>query len=159
MKSIECTPSRSLRCPYPKTNLESKFSADFSLVATLIDGEVNLQNSTDSFLQRSDVQSLLAKTVYVEKPRGYEGNHADGFIRVKTVSGDVYQEDITQEKRELTTYDEIRAKFYDCAVPVVGASQAGRIESLVGELERLKSVSALTELLRPGAHSVDSVRT
>ena len=75
------------------------------------------------------------------------------------MSGDVYQEDITREKRELTTYDEIRAKFYDCAVPVVGASQAGRIESLVGELERLESVSVLTELLRLGTHSPDSVRT
>ena len=159
VESIECTPSKSLRCPYPKTNLESKFSADFSLVATLIDGEVNLQNSTDSFLRRSDVQSLLAKTVYVEKPPGYEANHADGFIRVKTVSGEVYQEDITRDKRELTTYDEIQAKFYDCAVPVVGASQAGRIDSLVSELERLKSVSNLTELLGLGAHSLDSVRT
>ncbi|MBI2985145.1 MAG: MmgE/PrpD family protein [Deltaproteobacteria bacterium] len=156
--SIECTPSKSLRCPYPQTDLESKFSADFSLVATLIDGEVNLHNSTDSFLKRSDVQSLLAKTVYVEKPPGYEANHADGFVRVKTVSGEVYQVDITREKRELTTYDEIQAKFYDCAVPVVGEEQARRIDSLVGELERLKSVSVLTALLRRGAQSSDSVR-
>ncbi len=157
--SIECTPSKSLRCPYPKTDLESKFSADFSLVATLIDGEVNLQNSTDSFLKRSDVQSLLAKTVYVEKPPGYEANHADGFVRVKTVSGKVYQEDITREKRELTTYDELRAKFYDCAVPVVGEDQARRIDSLVGELEGLKSVSTLIGLLRPEADSFDAVGT
>ncbi len=151
VQSIECTPSRSLRCPYPQTDLESKFSADFSLVATLIDGEVNLQNSTNSFLQRSDVQSLLAKTVYVEKPPGYEANHADGFVRVKTVSGEVYQEDITREKRELTTYDEVRAKFFDCAVPVVGQEQARRIDSLVSELEDLKSVSMLTALLQAGA--------
>ena len=85
---------------------------------------MNLQNSTDSFLKRSDVQSLLAKTIYVEKPPGYEGNHADGFIRVKTVSGEVYQEDITQDKGELTTYDEIRTKFYGlrCAYGWGGAS-------------------------------------
>ena len=156
--SIGCTPSRSLRCPYPKTDLESKFSADFSLVATLIDGEVNLQNSTNSFLKRSDVQSLLAKTVYVEKPPGYEANHADGFIRIKTTSGEVYQEDITREKGELTTYDDIRTKFLGCAVPTVGEEQARRIESLVAELEELNSVSTLVGLLRPGAHSADSVR-
>ena len=158
VESIECTPSKSLRCPYPKTDLESKFSADFSLVATLIDGEVNLQNSSDSFLKRSDVQSLLAKTIYVEKPPGYEGNHADGFVRVKTVSGKVYQEDITQDKGELTTYDDIRTKFLGCAVPTVGEEQAHRIDSLVRELEGLKSVSTLIGLLRPGAHSADSVR-
>jgi 2-methylcitrate dehydratase PrpD len=157
--SIECTPSRSLRCPYPKTDLESKFSADFSLVATLIDGEVNLQNSTSSFLKRSDVQSLLAKTVYVEKPAGYEANHADGFIRIKTTSGEVYQEDITREKGELTTYADIRDKFYDCAAPVVGETQAREIESVVGELEGLKSVSILTALLRPQTQRQDPART
>ena len=157
--SIECTPSRSLRCPYPKTDLESKFSADFSLVATLIDGEVNLNNSTNSFLHRSDVQSLLAKTVYVEKPPGYEANHADGFIRVKTKSGEVYQEDITREKGELTTYADIRDKFYGCAAPVVGETQAREIESVVGELEGLKSVSVLTALLRPQTHRQDPART
>ena len=157
--SIECTPSRSLRCPYPKTDLESKFSADFSLVATLIDGAVNLNNSTNSFLHRSDVQSLLAKTVYVEKPPGYEANHADGFIRVRTMSGEVYQEDITREKGELTTYADIRDKFYDCAAPVVGEGQAREIESVVGELEGLKSVSVLTALLRAQTHRQDAART
>ena len=138
---------------------ESKFSADFSLVATLIDGEVNLANSTPSFLKRSDVQSLLARTVYVEKPAGYEANHADGFVRVTTRSGQVYQEDITREKGELATYEDIRTKFHACAAPVVGDEQARRIDSLVGELEGLKSVSMLVGLLQPGAHSKDSVRT
>lgn len=154
VESIECTPSRSLRCPNPQTDLESKFSADFSLVATLIDGEVNLGNSTESFLKRSDVQALLAKTVYVEKPPGYEANHADGFVRVKTKSGEVYQVDIVREKRELTTYGEVKAKFYDCAVPVVGEDQARRIDSLVSKLEDLKSVSSLMRLLRPGGRSL-----
>jgi hypothetical protein len=67
------------------------------------------------------------------------------------VNGEVYQEDITRDKRELTTYEDLRAKFYDCAVPVVGEEQARRIESLVDELEGLKSVSPLVGLLRPGS--------
>jgi hypothetical protein len=105
------------------------------------------------------VQSLVGKKVYVENPPGYEANHADGFIRVKTVSGEVYKEDITREKRELTAYEDIRAKFYNCAVPVIGEEQARRIEALVGELENLKSVSPVAALLRPQAHSAEAVRT
>jgi MmgE/PrpD C-terminal domain len=119
---------------------------------------VNLANSNASFLKRSDVQSLLARTVYVEKPAGYEANHADGFVRVKTKSGQVYQEDITREKGELSTYDEIQVKFHACAAPVVGEEQARRIDSLVNELEGLKSVAALVALLQPGVHSPASVR-
>ncbi|HWP56365.1 MAG TPA: MmgE/PrpD family protein [Candidatus Acidoferrales bacterium] len=158
VESIECTPSKSLRCPYPKTDLESKFSADFSLVATLIDGEVNLNNSTNAFLNRSDVQSLMARTVYVEKPPGYEANHADGFVRVKTKSGEVYQEDITRDKGELTTYEEVQAKFYACAAPVIGEAQAREIDSLIRELETVKSVSALVGLLRRADQASASAR-
>jgi 2-methylcitrate dehydratase PrpD len=156
--SIECTATKSLRIPYPRTDLECKFSAAFSVVATLIDGEVSLHNCTESFLKREDVQALLTKTVYVDAPAGH--GTFGGFVRVKTRNGEVYQEAITREKGDLTTHSEVQSKFYDCAVPVVGADQARRIESVVDKLEEVRSVSLLTALLRPKNLSPDSgVRT
>jgi 2-methylcitrate dehydratase PrpD len=142
VESIACTPSKSLRCLYPHTDLECKFSAAFSLVATLIDGGVNLRNCTEAFLKRSDVQALLAKTVYVDKVG------PEGFVRVKTVGGDVYEQSLLKSP-DLSTYEEIQAKYYDCAVPVVGKDQAKKIEGLVADLEELKSISTLTRLLQP----------
>jgi 2-methylcitrate dehydratase PrpD len=91
VESIACTPNRSLRCLYPQTDLECKFSAAFSLVATLIDGEVNLRNCTESFLCRDDVQALLARTTYLEKAPG-----AEGFIRVKTTGGQVFEQPLVR---------------------------------------------------------------
>jgi 2-methylcitrate dehydratase PrpD len=142
VESIGCTPNRSLRCLYPQTDLECKFSAAFSLVVTLIDGEVNLNNCTESFLRRKDVQALLAKTTYLEKVPGSEG-----FIRVKTTDGQVFEQTLVRPQ-DLTQYGEIRDKFYACAVPVVGEKQAGEIEKLALSIEELDAVSILTRLLQ-----------
>ncbi|MBI2987306.1 MAG: MmgE/PrpD family protein [Deltaproteobacteria bacterium] len=142
VESITCTPSKSLRCLYPRTDLECKFSAAFSLAATLIDGEVNLSNCSESFLRRNDVQELLAKTVYTEK-----APEAGGFVRVKTKKGQVYEQPLLPP-RDLTGYEEIQSKFYGCAVPVIGESRSRQIEALVSDLEKLGSVGILAEPLR-----------
>ncbi len=142
VESIACTPSKSLRCLYPHTDLECKFSAAFSLVATLIDGGVDLNNCTEAFLSRSDVQALLAKTVYVDKVG------PEGFVRVKTVGGDVYEQSLLPSI-DLSTYEEMRSKYYNCAVPVVGGDRAKKVEDLVANFEELKSVNTLTTLLQP----------
>lgn len=105
-------------------------------------GGVNLRNCTEAFLNRSDVQALLAKTVYVDKVG------PDRFVRVKTVGGDVYEQSLLPSI-DLSTHEEMRSKFYDCAVPVVGEDRAEKIEDLVTNLEELQSVNTLTTLLQP----------
>ena len=142
VESIVCTPSKSLLCLYPRTDLECKFSAAFSLVATLIEGGVTLSNCRSEFLKRDDVQALLSKTFYIENAG------AGGFIRVKTVYGDVYEQSLLPP-RDLDTYEEIRDKFFACSAPVVGDQRARQIEALVSDLEELPSVRSLTALLRP----------
>lgn len=142
VESVACTPSRSLRCLYPQTDLECKFSAAFSLAATLIDGEVNLKNCTESFLRRGDVQALLARTVYLEKPAGSEG-----FVRVQTLTGQLYEQPLLRP-RDLTEYDEIRQKFYACAEPLVGEDGARAIATAVADIDNLPSINVLGALLR-----------
>ena len=142
VESIACSPSRSLRCLYPKTDLEAKFSAAFSLVATLIDGEVNLRNCTEAFLRRADVQALLAKTVYLEQASGPER-----LLRVKTVHGEVYEQALIRPK-DITDPDEIRRKYYDSTNSATGEARARRIEAAVDDLEKLDDIGRLTDLLR-----------
>jgi 2-methylcitrate dehydratase PrpD len=141
VESLSCTPNKSLRCLYPRTDLECKFSAAFSLAATLIDGEVNLQNCTEEFLNRVDVQALLARTAYLENTGG------PGFVRVRTVQGNVYEEPLAQAK-DLSTDEEIRKKFYGCTAPFIGETAARTIEELIANLELLPSLGDLTALLR-----------
>jgi hypothetical protein len=110
------------------------------MVATLIDGEVNLANCTEAFLHRQDVQALLAKTTYLEKVPGTEG-----FVRVRTVTGEAYEQALVRPP-DLTAPDEIKAKFFSCAVPVIGLDKARQIDSCVAALEGVDTICALTRL-------------
>ena len=49
-----------LRQHRPQTALEAKFSMEFALAATIIAGQVGRDELTDGFVQRPDVQALLA---------------------------------------------------------------------------------------------------
>lgn len=137
--SVTCTASPSLNRPRPRDGLEAKFSAPFAIVATLIDGAVTLDNCTDGFLARDDVQALLDRTEQV-------GQEAEGWIRVRTHGGQEHTQ-VLLPPRNLVTPSEVAAKFHACADPVVGERAAAALEAAVGELEDLPSVRELTRHL------------
>lgn len=125
---------------FPTTELECKFSPAFLAIATLIDGQVTLDNCTQEFLVRPDVQNLLGRTTYVDS--------ASGFIRVVTHEGATF-ESASRPVRDLLVPDESLIKFFECAEPIVGKEKAARIHEIVGDLENLRSVRELTALLTP----------
>ena len=125
---------------FPTTELECKFSPAFLAIATLIDGQVTLDNCTHQFLFRSDVQNLLSRTTYVDS--------ASGFVRVTTSSGQTF-ESASRPVRDLQVPDESLIKFFECAEPIVGKERATRIHEIVGGLEHVRSVRELTALLTP----------
>ena len=125
---------------FPTTELECKFSPAFLAIATLIDGQVTLDNCTQEFLVRADVQSLLGRTTYVDS--------ASGFIRVVTNKGETF-ESPSRPVRDLLVPDESVIKFFECAEPIVGKEKAARIHDIVGDLENLGSLRELTALLTP----------
>lgn len=125
---------------FPTTELECKFSPAFVAIAALVDGQLTLDNCTREFLNRADVQDLLDRTTYEDS--------ASGFIRVHTKSGQTH-ESASRPVRDLTVPDEADAKFYECAVPIVGKENATRLHELVSNLENLDSVRDLTALLAP----------
>lgn len=125
---------------FPTTELECKFSPAFLAVATLIDGKVTLDNCTQEFLFRGDVQDLLSRTTYVDS--------ASGFIKVHTRGGHVLESE-SRPVRDLLIPDESLQKFFECAEPIVGKERAARIHEIVDTLETLGSVRELTALLTP----------
>lgn len=138
--AIECTRTGALIRLYPQRDLECKFSSAFALVATLMDGTFTEAHCGEGFLDRPDVQSLLSRTTYLEEPLKNQR------VRVTTVGGQVYELPVVP-MRDLKTYEEIRDKFLENAIPTVGEAKAERIEALVATLDGLPSVRQLTELL------------
>ncbi len=50
--------------PLPETGLSGKFSFQYVLAASLLDGKVGIGTFTDVTLHRPDIQALLAKTTF-----------------------------------------------------------------------------------------------
>jgi 2-methylcitrate dehydratase PrpD len=126
---------------FPTTELECKFSPAFVAIAALVDGKLTLDNCTEEFLYRPDVQDLLHRAAYIDSP--------SGFIRVQTKRGQIV-ESTSRPVQDLVVPDESSAKFFECAEPIVGKERAAMIHEIVDELERLTSIRDLTALLTPG---------
>jgi 2-methylcitrate dehydratase PrpD len=125
---------------FPKNELECKFSPAFVAVAALVDGALTLENCTEDFLNRADVQELLDRTIYEDS--------SEGFIRVTTTAGDTY-ESPSRPVRDLQVPDESNQKFHECADAIVGREQADTLSAMVSDLENLASIRSLTALLSP----------
>lgn len=125
---------------FPTTELECKFSPAFVAIAALVDGQLDLDNCTQEFLFRADVQDLLSRTTYEDS--------STGFVRVTTTTGETY-ESPSVPVRDLMVPDEAVAKFFECATPIVGVDRAHRIRDLVDDIESMSSVHQLTALLTP----------
>lgn len=140
VKAIRTTRAGPLIRLYPKTDLECKFSAGYAVVVTLIEGTFTQAHCSESFLNRPDVQGLMAKLTYVGEPE------KDQHVEIEMVDGQVHEMRLLPV-RDLTTYEEIQGKFLENAVPVLGEARAKRVEALVADLEQLRSVRELTGLL------------
>lgn len=125
---------------FARDELEAKFSPSFAVIATLIDGAVTLDNCQDQFLARPDVQRLTKLTRYAD---------SGSFVQIRTDDGAIHREELLP-RVNYNTAEERRAKFYECAVPVIGHRSAGEVHELVDHLEDVQSVRKLTCLLAGG---------
>lgn len=118
---------RPLRAARPKTGLEGKFSLEYAIAATLLDGEVGLRTFDDAAVNRPEAQELIRRCRTTETaeccPDDPEGVHGSagtrGFVRLRfelrdgtTASVDVHVPPGAGEFR--LTVEEVSDKFVDC---------------------------------------------
>jgi 2-methylcitrate dehydratase PrpD len=140
--SIEVTWNGPIFRLYPRTPLECKFSSGYMAVVMLLEGTFAERHCTEEFLNRDEVQALMARVTYI----GERLIHHDEVLRVTLTSGVVLEEPVVH-LRDLTTYPEVQGKFMDNAVPVIGPAKAAELERLVSQLESVPSVRSLGQLL------------
>jgi 2-methylcitrate dehydratase PrpD len=114
--------------PHPKTGLEGKFSLHYSLAAGILDGRYTLWTFTDEAVNRPALVPLLNK-IQVKEDERCGGNDpllatrsisGRGFVEVEAQTADGGKATVRVDHapghpaRELS-WDEIRAKFMDCA--------------------------------------------
>jgi 2-methylcitrate dehydratase PrpD len=152
---------RVLIYPQPKTGLEGKFSLQYALAAGVLDGQYSLWSFTDEAVNRAPIHDLLGRICVGEDPR-CAGNDplletrssgSRGFVEVEAVLTDGRRERVRVDKapghpsRELT-WDDIAAKFMDCAAQAhIDLRQAKQALGIFEHLETCPDIGQIVALL------------
>ncbi|MGZ9038480.1 MAG: MmgE/PrpD family protein [Burkholderiales bacterium] len=127
-----------LRNHRPSTGLEAKFSIEFAMAAALVAGKVGLEELTDAFVRREDVQRLFAR-VHVVPATDYDphspGCAVEDHVIVASTDGRRHESARVRYARghaKLPLADsDLRAKFLDCMrYGSLGGDAAGFFERI-----------------------------
>jgi 2-methylcitrate dehydratase PrpD len=136
--------------PRPQTGLEGKFSMQYCMATALLDGRVVLDSFRDSAVKRPEARALLQRVELIEAPEP-PANHvtyADVAITLRDGSSLHKRVDAARGAPDQPlSWDELAAKYRDCAARVIGAEATERSVALIAALERLGETQDLTGLL------------
>ena len=134
----------------PTSGLEAKFSMEFAVACALIDGNVGLQQLSDEFVRRSDIQSMMAR-ISVVTHEDYAAD-APGFavhdsMTVYLNSGEVVESEKVRYARGHAklplTSGELKQKFLDCIAVGNPALDGQHLFNCLQELESLPGCRSL----------------
>jgi 2-methylcitrate dehydratase PrpD len=107
--------------PYPSSGLHAKFSAHYAVLASLLDGRVDLASFTDAAAQRVEIQSRLRTVDVVEgdtaPAKGGDVGSAPVTVTLTLRDGTVLSETVTASPgspEDPITEEQARAKWLDC---------------------------------------------
>ncbi|AWK74468.1 2-methylcitrate dehydratase [Rhodococcus oxybenzonivorans] len=114
---------------YPSTGLEGKFSLNYGIAATLLDGFPDITSFTDTAVQRPEVRSILDRIGLIADPEG-DGVLA-GNCRVTVEFSDGSQVEAVEElpmghPRRPASSEDFEAKVRGC----VGEERSGEVMTL-----------------------------
>jgi 2-methylcitrate dehydratase PrpD len=150
-----------LTYPRPVTGLEGKFSMEYCIAAGVLDGQYGLASFTDEAVRRKEIEALYPRITAVEDAgcRGDDPNFekkssgSRGIVEVEVQLKDGRSAkkriDIPpgHPRRELT-WDDLRAKFADCAAMAkIPAERSRQAFDQLTMLERVGDLRTLVGLL------------
>ncbi len=134
----------------PRTALDAKFSAEFGIAALALSGKCGLQQVTDSFVIRSDVQQFLSRVKVCPIARGgWDVGTNSPFDRVAVILTDgsqIKSPPITHASghyRNPAPREALWRKFSECAAPRLGHLNAHVLFERLAVLENARSPQEL----------------
>ena len=137
----------------PETGLEGKFSLEYCLAAALLDGLVSLAGFTDDAVRRAEAQRL-ASLVQISEGGPQLDFPIEGVAAVTVETRDEKRisarvETPKGDPRRPLTWDELAAKFRDCASLVLPPERAEKAIEMITGIESLQNVRELVAMLGP----------
>jgi 2-methylcitrate dehydratase PrpD len=136
----------------PVSSYGAKFSLPYSIAVMLIRGQAGLEEFSEAAIRDTELLALAEKVRYeldrtIDYPR-----HFEGHVQVKMKDGTVFTEDQLHPRggyEDPLPPEEIEAKFCANAQLALDENRVEEVVKLVQRLERLPTISILTETLIP----------
>lgn len=154
LAEIECQTSSGLPKllihSHPRTGLEGKFSMEFCVAISLIDGEATLREFTDEKVDEPAVWKLMQKVRYVHPPDMGTGLiNLRGRLVAKLLNGQTFSHQVNIAKgdpRNPLTRDELIGKYHDCVQPFLPPKDVEKSLDMLMNLEGVKDIAELMEI-------------
>ena len=136
----------------PQTGLEGKFSMEYALAAAALNGKMGLAEFSDQSVQDPRAQDLLQRVRYEHPDAGqaeWDLTLPD-IVSVELRNGQRLSQriDIPKGDPQLPmTWDELVAKFHDCATTLLPESQRRAAVQQIAQFETLANLQPLMENL------------
>lgn len=158
VESVECriTPlaGDSLIHDRPRSGLEAKFSAPYSVAAALLHDEISRQQFTDEAVQGADSQDIVQRVKVVvdpglEAPKTGEWRGLGARLAVRLKDGREYTKiaAITGDEDARASLETIVAKYRGCARTVLDEERVERSIDRILHLESIGDAGALMALV------------
>jgi 2-methylcitrate dehydratase PrpD len=136
----------------PAKGLEGKFSLEYVLARTLLDGVPKASDFTDERVNQPAVKALMQKLKWLpfEPAPGTFGAPEFTFHLRNGEKFALKVEHLTGEAENPVGDDILIEKFLDCATPALSQSASAELKDLILNLERVDDVSAVTALFVSG---------
>ncbi|NQW22831.1 MAG: MmgE/PrpD family protein [SAR202 cluster bacterium] len=151
--TVNFDPPRSLIHSRPKEGLEGKFSMQYCLAAEILDGHVGMSTFTDEQVMRPEAQELIPK-IEMKRTPGFEGQiswtEPFNVVEIHLKDGRVLTEQAERDSVGAlrgATFDDVRAKYLDCASLALTAENAKTTLQMMDDLENIGPVGPLADLL------------
>jgi 2-methylcitrate dehydratase PrpD len=133
----------------PKTGLEGKFSMQFFMADALLEGGVRLEDFNDEKVRDPRIAEFMKKTKFevdpdVNKLVPYGLGAAVSRVKVRTKEG----KEFTKDGMPTAGLEELKRKYEMCASYVLPENKISESMKLVLELEKLKNIKALMQLMQ-----------
>jgi 2-methylcitrate dehydratase PrpD len=166
--SIEPAEVKAIRCvlapgmgadlvyPRPSTPLQGKFSMEFCVAIATLHGRVSLTDFVQASVDSPAVRALI-DVATLAYDQALASGDAKSFCAAARVDIDLKD---GRSMSKTVTYmrghpknpmspEEFEQKFRDCAEPVLGTERANEALKIIGQLDKLRDIRALTSKLVP----------
>jgi 2-methylcitrate dehydratase PrpD len=141
----------------PRTALEGKFSMEFCMALALLERKVELPQFKDQKVQDPKIQEMIRKVTFSIRPdlNNIENSgNPSTTVKVLLKDGREFTQTVDEARgtpENPLTAEEVREKYRHCVKGIQSKKETEKTLEIIENLEALKKVSTLTDLLS-GSH-------